>query len=89
MASNLGSPRLCVELSADGGVTWTSPVIGSGLSTGEQVLTYGSGNSTWGKFWSGGQLNGNNLRVRITTTASDAERDFYLDYVAVNVWYSP
>jgi thermitase len=88
-SSTLSSPRLCVELSGDGGVSWTSAKQSSALSSSERTFTLGSAADLWGRSWTPGQVNGSNLRVRITMTASDAERDFYLDYVAVNVWYAP
>jgi hypothetical protein len=78
-----------VELSADGGITWSAAKSTSLLSTTESVLEVGSPNDTWGRSWNGNQVNGNNLRVRITMNAASTARDFYLDYVAVNVWYTP
>jgi hypothetical protein len=87
--SSSGAPKLCVELSWDGGSSWTTPILSQDLTTTEQTLFLGGSNYLWGEPWAPSQVNGNNLRVRVTMVATSISRDFYLDYVAVNVTYAP
>ena len=42
---------------------------------------------TWGRSWSAGDLSDANFRVRVIDVAGSTSRDFFLDYVAVNVTY--
>jgi len=85
----VAEPSLCVEISWDGGQAWTSAKQSVTLQQREVTYTFGSATDTWGRSWNGAQVNGNNLRVRITSNVAATTRDFYLDYVAVNVTYTP
>jgi hypothetical protein len=82
-----GSPRFCVQLSWDGGVTWTATKSTATLSTTELTYILGSAADTWGRTWSVGELGNASFRVRITDVASNTSRDFSLDWVAVRVSY--
>ena len=84
-----GSPSFCVELSWNGGASWTSPRTTYMLSETEERRTLGGSSDTWGRSWTGAEASGDNLRIRITSNAAIALRDFYLDYVAINVTYAP
>jgi hypothetical protein len=86
-ASN--SPRLCVQLSWDGGTTWTSAVQTSTLSTTENTYILGGAANTWGRTWSVSNFSNANFRIRVIDVASSTARDFYLDYISVNVTYQP
>jgi hypothetical protein len=86
--SNSAYPRLCVELSWDGGSNWTVAKDVS-LSITESIFTIGGPGDTWGRAWSPSQANSNNLRVRITSSDGNTDQHFYLDYIAVNVTYAP
>lgn len=81
-----GSPRICVQLSWDGGVTWTTEQSAS-LGTSMNTYTLGGATNTWGRTWSLNDLSNANFRVRVINVASDTSRDFYLDWVAVRVYY--
>lgn len=87
--SATGSHNLCAQLSWNSGVSWTSiaalPVTGAA----EATYIFGSTADTWGRSWTAAQLNGTNFRVRIIDASTAGTRDFYLDYVAVSVTYTP
>ena len=82
-----GSPRMCVELSWDGGVSWTAPLATSTLSKSMASRTLGGAANTWGRMWTPAELSNANFRVRITNAANSTARDFTLDWVAVRVSY--
>jgi hypothetical protein len=86
--STVGSPKLCVTLSSDGGSTWTAWKTSSPLTDSEQTYFLGGTSDTWGRTWTANELSNGNLQVRIADIASNDSTDFSLDWVAVNVTYS-
>ncbi|OGO35590.1 MAG: hypothetical protein A2W35_19205 [Chloroflexi bacterium RBG_16_57_11] len=84
-----GSPHFCVQVSWDGGLTWTSAKISNNLTTNDALYTLGSANDTWGHAWTSGQLSNSSFRIQLVSIASNTTRDFSLDCVAVNVFYQP
>jgi len=84
-----GSPKLCVQISWDGGTTWTTAKQTVTLSTVESTYVLGSPTDTWGRTWAAGDFSNTNFRVRVIDVASNTNRDFSLDYIAVNVTYQP
>lgn len=86
--STTGSPQMCVQLSWDGGTTWTSAKSTAGLTTSEATYTLGGTGDTWGRTWTTANFTNANFRVRITNVASNTSRDFSLDWAAVKVYYS-
>jgi hypothetical protein len=87
--STSGSPRFCVELSWDGGTTWTATKTSATLATAETTYILGGVVDTWGRTWSASDFNDANFRVRLTSVASNTSRDFSLDWLAVRVRYLP
>jgi len=87
--STNGAPKTCVELSWDGGATWTAAKSTGTLATSEGSLIVGGAADTWSRTWSVGDLGDANFRVRLTNVASNTSRDFSLDQVAVRVRYQP
>jgi hypothetical protein len=88
--SIVGTPKMCVSLSWDNGTTWTDWKSTSALTTNEAIYILGSSSDTWGRVWTATELTGvNNFQVRVADVASDTSRDFSLDWVAVNVTYTP
>ncbi len=81
--STSGAPKMCVQLSWDGGTTWTAakatPTLGTSLAT----VTLGGATDTWGRTWSPANLSNANFRVRVINVASSTSRDFFLEWVAV------
>ncbi len=80
------SAALCVQLSADGGTTWTAAKLTPGLTASEATYILGGPTDTWGRSWTSADLSDANFRVRVTTTANATVRDFYLDWAAVKVY---
>ena len=84
------SPKMCVQLSWDGGVTWTTAKQTPTLTTSEATYFLGGIADTWGRTWTSTNLSNTNFRVRVIDVASSANapsRDFSLDWIAVRVSY--
>jgi hypothetical protein len=84
-----GAPKICVQISWDGGTTWTTAKNTTTLTTTEATYTLGSASDTWGRAWTSGNFTNTNFRIRVIDVASNQQRDFSLDYIAVNVTYNP
>ena len=80
------SAALCVQLSADGGTTWTAAKLTPGLTASEATYILGGPTDTWGRSWTNADLSDANFRVRVTSIANAIVRDFYLDWAAVKVY---
>jgi hypothetical protein len=87
--STNGSPKICVQISWNGGITWTTAKSTTNLSTTEATYIIGGTSDTWGRTWIPGNFNNANFRIRVIDVASNINRDFFLDYIAVNVTYQP
>jgi hypothetical protein len=85
--STSGAPKFCVQLSWNGGTTWTAAKSTVTLSTTEQTFILGSPTDRWGRTWALGDFSNTNLRMRVIDVSSSAARDFSLDWVAVRVTY--
>jgi carboxypeptidase T len=84
-----GSPKFCVQLSWNGGTSWTTAKSTSTLTTSEATYLLGGLADTWGRTWSSSDFANENFRVRITNVASNTSRDFSLDWISVQVRYTP
>ena len=85
--STSGAPKFCVQISSDGGASWTAAKSTSTLTTSEATYLLGGAADLWGRTWSSSDFT--NFRVRITNVASSTSRDFSLDWAAVQVTYTP
>jgi choice-of-anchor B domain-containing protein len=88
--STSNTPRICVQLSWDGGSTWTTAKQTTTLTTSEATYALGGTTDTWGRSWTATNLSNTNFRVRVIDVASGNganSRDFSLDWVAVRVSY--
>jgi hypothetical protein len=85
--SSANSPRMCVQLSWDGGTTWTNHQSTATLSTSESSYLLGGSNNLWERTWTTDELSDANFRVRIINVARSTSRDFMLDWVGVKVYY--
>jgi carboxypeptidase T len=83
--STSGAPKMCVQLSRDGGVTWTTAKSTPTLTTSEATYIVGGPLDTWGIAWTLSDLSNANFRVRVINVASSTSRDFSLDWLAVRV----
>ncbi len=82
-----GSPKLCIQLSWDGGTTWTAAKSTGTLTTSEQSYILGSPSDNWGHAWTLSDLSNANFRVRIIDVATSTARDFSLDWITVRITY--
>jgi hypothetical protein len=87
--STSGTPRFCVQLSWNGGASWTTAITSGTLSTAETIYIVGGVSNTWGRTWTNTDFNDANFRVRLVMVASNTSRDFSLDWVGVQVRYTP
>ena len=78
---------MCVQLSWNGGTSWTAARSTPTLTTSEATYILGGPANTWGRTWAVGDLSNTNFRVRIIEVASSTARDFSLDWMAVRVTY--
>lgn len=85
--STTGAPAFCVQLSWDGGTTWTTAKQSAALSTSETSAVLGSPTDNWGHTWTSTELSNTNLRVRVIMISSTTTTDFSLDWIAVKVHY--
>ena len=81
-----GSNTMDVELSWDGGTTWTATKTDTQETTSEHTVILGSSVDRWGRIWALADLNDANFRLRLASNGSNA-RDFFLDWVPVKVYY--
>ena len=42
---------------------------------------------TWGRTWAVGDFTNANFRIRVTDVSNNANRDFFLDWIAARVSY--
>jgi choice-of-anchor B domain-containing protein len=84
------SPKICVQLSWDGGTTWTTAKQTATLTTAEASYVLGGPADTWGRAWTLANLSNTSFRIRVVDTASSSNatsRDFSLDWIALRVTY--
>ncbi len=87
--STSGTNSMGVELSWDGGNTWTPMKTDANESTSvSNTRTLGSSSDTWGHAWTADNLASANFRVRITSNSTVSTRDFYLDWIPVQIYYT-
>lgn len=89
MNNNGGTSQVCIELSWNGGTTWTAAKTATLAGTAIATYNYGATNDTWGRTWAGSDFSSANFRVRVTDVTSQPNKDFRLDYLAVQVTYAP
>ena len=85
--NSANSPYMCVELSWNGGTTWTTPQSTATLNDRENSYLLGGSNNDWGHTWTTDELSNANFRVRIINVANSTSHQFMLDWVGVKVFY--
>ena len=85
--SLIGVSSLRVELSWDGGASWTAHQLDTQETTVEHTAILGGPADLWGRTWTEGELSNANFRVRVVSNSNAAGRDFFLDWLAVRVHY--
>jgi glucose/arabinose dehydrogenase len=80
------APQISVELSWDGGISWTPAKSPPAPTTTEQMFIVGSATDLWGRAgWTTSELTNTNFRVRVTTVSTSPTRDFLLDVAGVRL----
>ena len=85
-ASN-GSPKMCVQLLPNGSSNWLMARVSPSLQKKTRIYSLGGPGDTWGLIWDPVSLSDPGFRVRIINIARSTDRDFFLDSVAVRVYY--
>ena len=85
--STSGVPKMCVQLSRDGGASWTTAKSTATLTTSEATYILGGPLDNWGFTWALSDVDNTNFRVRVINVSSSTSRDFSLDWIAVRVSY--
>jgi hypothetical protein len=87
-----GANSIGVDLSWDGGSSWTSVVRTAGTqrtTDGNPTDSVGGAGDTWGRRrWSSSEFSNDNFRVRLTLSTDSTQRDFRIDWVPVRVSYN-
>jgi hypothetical protein len=89
----MSGTSLGIELSWNGGTTWTTVKTQSSQSTSDtNNKTVGANNDTWGRTWSASDFSSANFRVRVTSNCTGSStcssRTFSLDWLPVTVYYT-
>ena len=79
---------MAIDLSADGGLTWTTARTDARESTRQATTIPGGATDLWGRSWTTDQLSAANFRIRIRMLSDNASRDFFLDWIPITVYYS-
>src|SRR6185436_14579620 len=82
------NPAICVQLSTDGGATWTTTKQTPTLTTAEATYLLGGATDVWGRTWTNTDFGDAGFRVRLITVAFSNQRTFSLDWAAVKVYYT-
>jgi hypothetical protein len=85
VSSTKNTPRYCVQLSWDGGTSWTTGKSTANLKTTVATYTLGTTADTWGHAWTAAQLSSTSFKVRVIDLANSTARTFSLDSVSVTV----
>ncbi|MBN1140036.1 MAG: tandem-95 repeat protein [Anaerolineae bacterium] len=83
-----GANSLAVDLSWDGGASWTGLQTDTVESTTERTAILGGTTNTWGRTWSPGEFSDATFVVRVNIASDLSNRTFYLDWIAVQVTYN-
>ncbi len=83
-----GTSNICVQLSWDGGTSWTTAKSATLTSAVETTYNLGGTADSWGRTWSAGNFSNANFRVRVIDATTQNNKDYRLDYLAVRVTYS-
>lgn len=87
VASIASNAQFGVELSWDGGITWTTQKKTTKIYTVDKVFTVSTGPSDWSHTFLPSELSNSNFRVRVTSILASTTNDADIDYVAANASY--
>jgi hypothetical protein len=85
---NGGTNSLDLELSWNGGASWTAFKRDANEPTNSSyTVTLGGTTDTWGRSWTASELSNGNFRVRSRCNGTNSGRDYRLDWIPVRVTY--
>ena len=84
-----GTNTLSVDLSWDGGTTWTSVKSDSSEPGVETTVILGGPGDTWGRAWTASEFTNANFRVRVAMDLGNGGQEVYLDWIPLRVYYAP
>ena len=88
--NNSGTTQVCVQLSWDGGTSWTAPRTVAITHVPLSTYNLGSPTDTWGHAgWTATQLSAASFRVRLTDMSTSSSKAFELDFLGVSVTSMP
>jgi hypothetical protein len=88
--SSTDTRRLCIQVSNDGGLTWSDAATTSAVGTNSgSNYNVGGADELWDLDWEAADFNNGNFRIRITNVADNTNRDFSLDWLGIRVTYMP
>jgi hypothetical protein len=85
--NNGGTSNICLQLSWDGGTSWTTAKSVTISGAAEATYIQGGTADTWGRTWSPADFSNATFRVRVIDATSQNNKDYRLDYLAVRVSY--
>ena len=89
MNNNGGVTRICVQLSWDGGSTWTATRSTELPDQDMATYTIGGAAETWGRAWTLPELGPDRFRLRVVDTSTQPRKDVRLDAIEVAISYAP
>jgi hypothetical protein len=90
--STINNSRMRVQLSWNGGATWTAQLDDTVQTTVEHTGILGGPTTNWGRVWSTADFANANFIVHIRAQSAGnghANRDFFLDWAPIRVHYAP
>ncbi len=86
VSGTTGAGTMDLELSWDGGTSWTSADTTPTLTTTDTVRVLGGPSDLWGHGWSSSEFSNGNFRVRVT--AAPSSNTVQLDAIQVRVYHN-
>ena len=86
--NNGGTSNICIQLSWDGGTSWTTAKVVTISGAAEATYSFGGPADPWLRTWVAGDFSNANFRVRVIDATTQNNKDYRLDYLAVRVSYT-
>ncbi len=84
-----GPGYMCVQLSSDGGTSWTAAKQTANMTSSFASYTVGGAADTWGRSWAASDFSNTNFRLRVIDVAGNSSGRFRLDWVGAQVYHTP
>ncbi len=84
-----GENGLLVELSSDGGSSWSEARVDLLETTTFHTAIVGGASDPWGRSWTPAEVTDPGFRVRVTALGDRNGRSYFLDWIPVRITYGP